>query len=205
MNGVNFDIQQKRIVNETCCQESTNTGIWRCLKITVVTDIMTCPESCTFCWWAYWCGSCKTNEMIILSDWLVRAASDRRGVHKRRDTPTEKKKHLNMVIFLSALWFGHQPKCWCVSSQGHGTDEEAAMRRHQVKLPWRATSPASVGQRGDPHQPGVGVGLSGPSQIRQNVFVWKRWLTAFCWSRVVFSSLFLSVVTYVSSAVHGDV
>lgn len=46
-----------------------------------------------------------------------------------------------------------------LTSQGHGSDEEALVRRREGGVSGRG--PAGFGPTGDPDQPGLGAGLGG--------------------------------------------
>ena len=100
--------------------------------------------------------SCTQAYICLKSNWMMSAEAALNAGHCCSS--------LTCFVFM-ALWLPDLTVL-AVSLQRHGSDEEAGMWWHQDQLPWRAASPAGVGQTGNPHQPGVCAGLSGTSWIR---------------------------------------
>lgn len=100
--------------------------------------------------------SCMQAYICLKSNWMMSAEAALNAGHCCSS--------LTCLVFM-ALWLPDLTVL-AVSLQRHGSDEEAGMWWHQDQLPWRAASPAGVGQTGNPHQPGVCAGLSGTSWIR---------------------------------------
>lgn len=67
--------------------------------------------------------------------------------------------NINQEVFDGSISTVSISVCICLTSQGHGSDEEALVRRREGGDSGRG--PAGFGPTGDPDQPGLGAGLGG--------------------------------------------
>lgn len=67
--------------------------------------------------------------------------------------------HFNQDVFDESISTVSISVSICLTSQGHGSDEEALVRRCEGGVSGRG--PAGFGPTGDPDQPGLGAGLGG--------------------------------------------
>lgn len=67
--------------------------------------------------------------------------------------------NFNQEIFDDSISTVSISVCICLTSQGHGSDEEALVRRREGGVSGRG--PTGFGPAGDPDQPGLGAGLGG--------------------------------------------
>lgn len=70
--------------------------------------------------------------------------------------------NFNQDIFDESISTVSISACMCLTSQGHGSDEEDLVRRREGGVSGRG--PAGFSPTGDPDQPGLGAGLGGEYQ-----------------------------------------